>query len=167
MTEKDKKSKLLSSSDKSLWRKVTETVIPYITHKSFSDSLEEEEGIKPSIKKPRSKTVIPKAQAPVSRKLDRATDKKFKSGKMRPEAKLDLHGMTQDQAFKALENFFEKAVRDNKRTLIIITGKGSGVLKTMLPLWLENNLFSKHILAISQASIKDGGEGALYIRLKR
>ena len=85
---------------------------------------------------------------------------------------LDLHGMTQRAAYDALVRFFNQARRQEKRTLLVITGKGSrlqggGVLRRLLPLWLSEAPFAPHVLAITAARTEDGGDGAFYVRLKK
>ncbi|MBI3441862.1 MAG: Smr/MutS family protein [Proteobacteria bacterium] len=87
------------------------------------------------------------------------------------EGKLDLHGMTQEEAYQALCWFIPKAAAQGKRMLLVITGKGGpqteGVLKRMLPLWLENPALQSHVQSIMAATPQDGGAGAFYIQLRK
>ena len=102
--------------------------------------------------------------------LDGSTTKKIRSGKFSIEATLDLHGLTQSQAHQSLNQFISKAVKNDLRMILIITGKGisgNGVLRNQVPIWLKSSDCSPHILAFSQAQAKDGGNGALYVRLRR
>lgn len=100
--------------------------------------------------------------------FDTSTATKLKKGELPIEGRIDLHGMTQEKAFEALHGFINRAARAGKRTLLVITGKGSvktgGVLRRNLPLWLEGRA---DILAITPAAPKDGGSGAFYIRLRK
>lgn len=102
--------------------------------------------------------------------FDRATETKLRRGQLPLEGRLDLHGMTQAEAFDALYRFVISAAARGKRTVLVITGKGvrmEGVLKKMLPLWLEDPELGKHILAVTPAQPKDGGSGAFYLRLRK
>lgn len=120
--------------------------------------------------KPAGKT--PAKAAPAGAGFDRATATKFARGQLPVDARLDLHGMTQAAAHQALARFVAKARRHDWRTLLIITGKGrlsegGGVLRRLLPLWLQEDPFSAQVLALSPAQPKDGGTGAFYLRLRR
>jgi DNA-nicking Smr family endonuclease len=104
----------------------------------------------------------------------RKTERAMRDGSLPLDAKLDLHGMTQSQAFAMLEKFMVAQVKKGNRNLLIITGKGSagqasdrGVLRSSLPQWLENLSVATHILSLRQAAPKHGGTGAFYVILKR
>ena len=119
----------------------------------------------------RPKSAPPPAPPPQSpnKGFDRATADKLKKGKLEIDGRLDLHGMTQGEAHAALRRFIALAGKNEWRTLLVITGKGrvtegGGVLRRMLPLWLEE--FSS-VLATSPAQPKDGGSGAFYLRLRK
>lgn len=100
--------------------------------------------------------------------FDAATETKLKKGKLPIEGRIDLHGMTQDEAYRALTRFVQSARRSGKRTLLVITGKGKvstgGVLRRNVPLWLEGN---SAVLALTPAAPQDGGSGAFYLRLRK
>jgi DNA-nicking Smr family endonuclease len=86
------------------------------------------------------------------------------------EARLDLHGMDQDRARAALHGFLLRAHDDGLRAVLIITGKGvqgDGVLKRRAPDWLAEPVVRPFIAGVSPAERQHGGEGALYIALKR
>lgn len=83
------------------------------------------------------------------------------------EATLDLHGLTQAEAHEKLLHFVERAHRQGKRHLLIITGIGKGVLKTAVPLWLDAPNIREHIAAMGPAALEKGGEGALHVLLKK
>ena len=105
--------------------------------------------------------------------LDKSTARKMTRGQVKIESRLDLHGMTQDQAVVALENFIQNAYRTNKRAVIVVTGKGTkatgeiGVLRQMVPMWLNREPNRSVIVAFSYAAPKDGGQGALYIKIRK
>ena len=104
--------------------------------------------------------------------FDRSTETKLRRGQLEIEARIDLHGMTQAQAHAALSRFLSVSVAQERRTLLVITGKGrlsegGGVLRRLLPLWLQEEPWRGHVLALTQAAQKDGGTGAFYLRLRR
>ena len=98
--------------------------------------------------------------------LDRRTAQKLKRGSIAIEARLDLHGMTQSDAHAALTRFIAHAQKRGTRAVLVITGK-SGVLHGAVPRWLEEGDNRARILALSRARAQHGGEGALYIFLRR
>ena len=102
--------------------------------------------------------------------IDRSSARRLQRGKMQIEDRLDLHNMSQEQAHKQLIGFISRAVQQNFRNVLIITGKGhegQGILRQQVPKWLKDVPLRQHINAISYAQPQDGGTGALYIRLKR
>ncbi len=101
--------------------------------------------------------------------IDLSTAKKILKGKIVIEEKLDLHGFNQKEAFQILKSFIEKSSYKGFRNVQVITGKGKhgdGILKRNVPIWLKTKPLSDLIIAISDSVISDGGEGALYVRLK-
>ena len=104
--------------------------------------------------------------------LDRRTARRLKRGQLPAEARLDLHGRTQDQAHDALQSFIEESHMARRRCVLVITGKGSvasgkgGVLRQMVPRWLNEPALRRHIVAITNAPQSSGGAGALYVLLK-
>ena len=85
-------------------------------------------------------------------------------------ARIDLHGLTHDAARAALTRFVERSVADGWRAVLVITGKGvggDGVLKRHVPDWLAEPPLRPHIAGVSEAHRRHGGEGALYVALKR
>jgi DNA-nicking Smr family endonuclease len=97
------------------------------------------------------------------------------------DARIDLHGMTQAQAHAALLRFLHRAQADGARFVLVITGKGApamahkpgivrserGVLRRQVPLWLGLPEFRGCVLGFDDAHIGHGGEGALYVRLRK
>jgi len=85
-------------------------------------------------------------------------------------ARIDLHGLTHDSACAALTRFIERSVADGWRAVLVITGKGvgnDGVLRRRVPEWLAEPPLRQHIAGVSEAHRRHGGEGALYVALKR
>ncbi len=104
--------------------------------------------------------------------LDRRTARRLKRGQLAVEARLDLHGRTQEQAHDALREFVQESRMARRRCVLVITGKGSvasgrgGVLRQMVPRWLNEPALRRHIVAITNAPESSGGAGALYVLLK-
>ena len=102
--------------------------------------------------------------------IDRSSARRMQRGQVPIEDRLDLHGLTQEQAQKEVKAFIGRAAQKNFRHVLIITGKGrdgNGILREQVPMWLKDSPLCNHLNAISYAQPKDGGKGALYIRLKR
>ena len=81
-----------------------------------------------------------------------------------------MHGLTQDRARAALDAFLQRAFADGWRAVLVITGKGvqgDGVLKKRVPDWLGAPHLAHIVAGISDAHRRHGGEGALYVALKR
>ncbi|MGI9388123.1 MAG: Smr/MutS family protein [Methyloligellaceae bacterium] len=114
--------------------------------------------------------------------FDRRQLRQIASGREDIEARLDLHGLRQREAYQALRAFLFSAQSAGKRIVLVITGKGSGqtdaetdllaerergVLKRLVPQWLGEDGFRALIVSYSTANARHGGDGALYIRLRR
>jgi len=104
--------------------------------------------------------------------LDKRTLERLRRGLLRPEARLDLHGMTQDQAYPSLMSFLEASQAAGKRCVIVITGRGrmrdgGGILRKEAPGWLNSSTARSRVLAFATARPRDGGVGALYVLLRR
>jgi DNA-nicking Smr family endonuclease len=105
--------------------------------------------------------------------VDKRTLAKLRRGQIPPESRIDLHSMTQSEAYAALGGFLASAQSAGKRCVLVITGKGYrsdgavGVLRTNVPHWLNQPVNRARILAFSYAVPPDGGEGALYVLLRR
>ncbi len=116
--------------------------------------------------------------------LDSRQVRRIKSGRKTIDARLDLHGMRQRQAYEALRRFLFAAAAKGFQTVLIITGKGGpptpdagvwsggdgsqrGVLKRMVPLWLSGPELGGLVVSFGTAHVRHGGEGAIYVRLRR
>ena len=111
--------------------------------------------------------------------MDRKAFDQLKRGKLRPEGKLDLHGMTLERAHPALTRFILNAQSQGKRLVLVVTGKGkqrddggpipvrSGVLRHQVPQWLSMPPLSPAVLQVTQAHLRHGGGGAYYVYLRK
>ena len=112
-------------------------------------------------------------------RMDRKTHTKMKRGKVKPEARIDLHGMTMDRAHPALTAFIMRSASDGKRLVLVITGKGKdrdddgpipvrrGVLRHNVPHWLSVPPLSQIVLQVVSAHGSHGGSGAYYVYLRK
>ncbi|MBN2752692.1 MAG: Smr/MutS family protein [Rhodospirillaceae bacterium] len=104
--------------------------------------------------------------------VDKRTAERFKKGDMEIESRLDLHGMTRDAAHDVLHRFICSSVAARRRLVLVITGKGrqsdgEGILRAEVPRWLNEPGLRSLILSFTYAQPRHGGEGALYVFLKR
>jgi DNA-nicking Smr family endonuclease len=110
--------------------------------------------------------------------FDRKRLAKLKRGKIRPDARIDLHGMTLAEAHPALIRFILQSQAAGHRLVLVITGKGKGgsaagspeergVLRRQVPHWLRTAPCSSAVLQLREAHHRDGGAGAFYVALRR
>jgi DNA-nicking Smr family endonuclease len=120
-------------------------------------------------KKPPPKIAMPA----VLTGFDRTSLRRIKSGRVKIDDSLDLHGLNQNAAHRALTGFISSAQRRGCKLVLVITGKGDrfskseGVLRSQLPRWLKETELSGAILSFSKASVAHGGEGAFYVQLRK
>lgn len=111
--------------------------------------------------------------------MDRRRFEKLRRGRLEPEARLDLHGMTSERAHAALTGFISRAHADGRRLVLVITGKGRqtdgqgalphrhGILRHSVSHWLTASPLGLKVLEVVPAHQRHGGAGALYIYLRR
>jgi DNA-nicking Smr family endonuclease len=116
----------------------------------------------------------PKPEAPPLAPLGRRERSQLSRGRKEIDARIDLHGMTQTRAHRALSGFLQRAHSDGLTFVLIITGKGKmgaeserGVLRRQVPQWLSLPEFRSLVVGFEEAHIGHGGEGALYVRIRR
>ena len=123
----------------------------------------------------------PEKKSPPLAPLGRRLRQRVGRGREPIDARFDLHGMTQTEAHAALRRFLHRAQADGARTVLVVTGKGMGkslddrndaasergVLKRQVPLWLALPEFRALVIGFEDAHASHGGQGALYIRLRR
>ena len=123
----------------------------------------------------------PKKAPPRSGGLDGNTAEKLKRGQLVPGARIDLHGMTESAAHGALLSFLARARARHVRLVLIVTGVGNprpdegadwmrtphGVLKEMVPRWLNEREFAALVAGSAPAHRRHGGNGALYVYLRK
>ena len=116
---------------------------------------------------------LPPAQPPLA-PIGRRERSQLSRGRKEIDARLDLHGMTQTRAHHALAGFLQRAHHDGLTFVLVITGKGKmgaeserGVLRRQVPQWLSLPEFRQLVVGFEEAHSGHGGEGALYIRIRR
>jgi len=185
MTER-KSSKSIVEPDGKLWEQVIKNVQPLKNKRiKILLSVPQEILTPPIIRSPRKKTIIetqrivrpqPNPQSSLSvgdlKQLDRSLQQKMKRGELTISATLDLHGLTQNSAMARLTSFLNQAYAQQNRCVLVITGKGAGglkagVLQQAVPQWLNTQPLRTIILAFCYAQRNQGGQGALYVLLKR
>lgn len=112
------------------------------------------------------------ANQPSSFQVDANLKKKFEKGDLPIEGKIDLHGLTLEQAHHRFVQFLSNKIKEGARFLLVVTGKGSsnggeGVIRKNLPLWCDDKNLRSFILQVKAAQPKHGGAGASYILLRR
>lgn len=179
--------KQLSPEDRILWRKVAKSVKPLAGKPAVKEPSSADDFVlllEQSVPSPAKKTktapiaVLPPyipvvAQSRGSmQNLDRPTRTRLAKGRMPIEGKIDLHGLTQSEAHALLLLFLRGAHQDGRRHVLVVTGKGAsfgseGVLRRAVPGWLATPPFRLLVSAHEPAATRHGGEGALYVRLRR
>ena len=174
------------SKEQSLWQKVSSTVNPFRDNRGYNffkaGKVTPVLDVKPK-QSFRSIVDLPIKILPVHSKknvvsaselqhgdtngLNKKHAKKFKSGKLNVSATLDLHGLTQSIAHEKVFSFINISYHKGFRKVIIITGKGKGVLQSAVPEWLNHHTLRSKILSFDYAQGHHGGAGALYVLLKR
>lgn len=176
----------LNDNEKKLWKKVTENITELDSNRAAT----------PLVRRSAYRVTAPEksygaipagdltGQSFSLRDADHGWHQKLRRGKVKPEGTIDLHGMTEDRAYAALNRYIVEAQNRGKRFILVITGKGGmkseisemsysdydrgrGILKTNVPRWLSQGELENRIISYSDANARHGGDGALYVILKR
>lgn len=104
--------------------------------------------------------------------IDPHTVERIRRGKVPIQARIDLHGCTQEEALSAVNEFLEESWRLGHRLVLVITGKGTardggGVLRSAVPRWITEGRYRSHLVGIAPAEPRDGGDGAVYVMLRK
>lgn len=167
----------LSPDERVLWSAVTRSIAPM---RAGAAAPEEDavEAVRPAAPKSAAAPLArPLAQAPMPPPLSplgRRMRSRVARGKEDIDGRLDLHGLTQSEAHAALLRFLRQASGRGARLVLVITGKGArggegerGVLRRQVPQWLRLPEFRALVIGFEQAHVAHGGEGALYVRVRR
>jgi DNA-nicking Smr family endonuclease len=181
----------LSDEEQALWAGITRSIKPLKSAKSVAKTSRKTLAAPsvasvPTPSQTRSHPVAPRqtppAPSPPLAPLGRRLKQRVARGREPIDARLDLHGMTQQEAHAALLRFLHRAQASGVKTALVVTGKGlrkssrgaehdagnrPGVLKRQVPLWLALPEFRPFVVGFDDAHVGHGGEGALYVRLRR
>jgi DNA-nicking Smr family endonuclease len=178
----------LSDEEETIWSGVTRSVKPLRSgtakRKAAAKAVSVADNLKPvpqRMSKPLRPAVPAAKKTPPLAPLDKRQKQRVARGQQAIDARIDLHGMTQSQAHDALMHFVHAAQGAGARLVLVVTGKGSakgsetsydaererGVLRRQVPLWLALPEFRPFIVGFDEAHIAHGGQGALYVRLRR
>jgi DNA-nicking Smr family endonuclease len=174
----------LSDDERALWTGLARSITP-LRRAPRPDELPEPPADKgaaeetpPAAPRPATPRQAPAKKAPPLAPLDRRLKQRVARGHEPIEARLDLHGYTQAEAHAALLRFLRRAQADGVKIALVVTGKGTvrsegggtaerGVLKRQVPIWLALPEFRALVVGFETAHIGHGGQGALYVRLRR
>jgi DNA-nicking Smr family endonuclease len=173
----------LSEEERALWTGVARSIMPLQRARPAAEASDEcDPGAAspkeaPAVARPPVRPNVPPAkQAPPLAPLGRKLKQRVARGRDPIEARLDLHGYTQKQAHAELLRFLRRAQENGVRVALVVTGKGTrgeggpgerGVLKRSVPLWLATPEFRALVVGFDDAHVGHGGQGALYVRLRR
>jgi len=187
----------LSPEDRALWQKVAESASPLHSDQRTKGSeapekpktvdhahppLAEFQIGQTAPSRPAKHDVAPGIEVDLMRgpvNIDKRSYDRLRRGKLVPEARIDLHGMTLAQAHPALISFIRTSHGAGKRLVLVITGKGRGVvdegpipsrrgvLRHQVPHWLAMPPIGPMVLQVTPAHQKHGGGGAYYVYLRR
>lgn len=172
--------------DTELWRYVTRNVVPYRPQRrptpepaasspDANPKSEREADFSAPSPAPAKRAALPLKMGAIAA-MDKRTGQRFKRGEMAVDGRIDLHGMTLDQAHGALSGFIRRSHARGARCVIVVTGKGGdksgggkgmGKIRREAPDWLNRPDLRPLILAVTEARQQHGGAGALYVLLKR
>ena len=179
------RKRILSEDERALWESVMKQTKPLRKKHRLAKpdagapDTKAQLAAKPAVPSPSSPRASPqkiaKPAAPPLAPLGRRERAQLSRGRKEIEARLDLHGMTQARAHRALSTFLQRAHLDGLTFVLIITGKGKtgygeadcGVLRRQVPQWLSQPEFRTLVVGFEAAHIGHGGEGALYVRVRR
>ncbi len=195
-SDKRRHRRRLSEDEHRLWNGVTRSIVPLkrkpSAPRSHEVSLAAGESVPPPARRraeptpprhPAAKSAAKPAGKPTNKPvlpvvgLDRRQKQRLARGTETIDERIDLHGRTQSEAHTVLLGFLRRAQAQGARYVLVITGKGKpneagfsegrGVLKRQVPLWLRLPEFRLLVLAVEDAHAAHGGEGALYVRLRK
>ncbi len=180
-----RRKRALSEEERALWESVAKQVKPLRKRpRAAKAAVASSEEPRPAAKatslpkspaNPHSAKILRPDKPPPLAPLGRRERSQLSRGRKEIEGRLDLHGMTQTRAHRALLSFLQRASGEGLTFVLVITGKGRasgpeagrGVLRRQVPEWLSLPEFRALVVGFEEAHIGHGGEGALYVRVRR
>ena len=177
-------SRKLSDEDREMWERVKRTATPLVKPRPLEDLAlppQPRKIRKPATPETPKTSVVPlKPPKPSAPAMDSRNFERLKRGKLKPERRIDLHGMSAARAQAALTDFILSSHARELRLVLVITGKGqpridegyaiperTGILRRSLPLWVSRPPLRDVILEVVEAHKRHGGGGAFYLYLRR
>ncbi|MBP0437515.1 Smr/MutS family protein [Tianweitania sediminis] len=175
-----KRRRGLSDEDRILWHAVASSATPLKGKEvpalpevaAAQASAVTEQPVPPTAAAPAVRDSVRSHLKPVSQHIDQPTREKIAKGRIVIDGKVDLHGLTQSEAYSMLLGFLHQAQARDKRHVLVVTGKGAsfgseGVLKRAVPAWFATAPFRALVGGFHEASRHHGGAGALYVKIRR
>jgi DNA-nicking Smr family endonuclease len=179
----------LSEEENALWTSIARSIKPLRLAKTAAKTTDKsaakavapaETGDVPAVPQRhirRDQSPSPARSLPLA-PLDRRLRQRLARGRNEIEARIDLHGLTQREAHAELLSFLRRAQTDGAKIALVVTGKGGredardsatgrGVLRRQVPMWLALPEFRPFVVGFDEAHGSHGGQGALYVRLRR
>lgn len=166
----------LDAEERALWRKVTAGVRPLgkTEEGSAAPPAPDMPVVAPSFRSPPPRPLpVKQAARPSADTLDGGWDRRLKRGAVIPDRSIDLHGHTLADAHAALEAELDRAIADDVRVLLVVTGRlrpgteRRGLIRAAIGDWLGASRHAGRIAAVRAAHPRHGGGGALYLILRR
>jgi len=191
MTERRPRFRILSAEELALWKAAMADVRPSrrgglrrrlaeASQPAAEKEISAQDGrspLRPAVARPKIEPPPPPSQRAGVSDIDQRTRLKLRRGRLEVDAKLDLHGYRQAEAHRALVEFLRRAQAAGAKMAIVVTGKGQsgrvcdleqpGVLRRMTPIWLQSPNLRDVVASFGEASRHHGGEGALYVQIRR
>ena|ERR1700742_1970989 len=185
LADPPRRKRMLSEEERALWETVAKQTKPLrkkprvtkapLEAETLSAAKAANTGPSPSAKIVRAPKLAAPPSPPPLAPLGRRERSQLSRGRKEIDARLDLHGMTQMRAHRVLQDFLRRAHADGLTFVLVITGKGKttgaeserGVLRRQVPQWLALPEFRNMVVGFEEAHIGHGGEGALYVRIRR
>jgi DNA-nicking Smr family endonuclease len=175
-----RRSRGLTTDDRRVWQHVTASVTPLDPARVLPPE-PEPPGAPPTPAVPTpsglpAATPTRRPAPPPLAPLEKTLRRRLTRGAVEPEARIDLHGLTQEAAHRRLLGFLYRAQADGLKLVVVITGKGSrtadphaerGVLRRVVPEWLMRPDLRPLVIGFEEAAAAHGGAGALYVRIRR
>jgi DNA-nicking Smr family endonuclease len=169
----------LSPEEAELWQRVAATITPLSRDKLKPQSVEDTAQTRVVLQKTTPRSSPPRPAAPPAPRpgttLDGSWDKRLRSGTIEPDRIVDLHGMSLDRAWTAIDQSLENAIAAGDRVILLITGHhrpgeppiARGKIRAAVHDWLAASRHASRIAAVRGAHRRHGGGGSLYLILRR
>ena len=185
--------RFLSEEEIELWARVTRSAEPLARPQPLrladrrprqantpaASGAEKTAAANPAIVSARNKPALARPHAP----FDPRISKRIARGRHPIDARLDLHGLRQQDAYVVLRGFLARCQADGLRHVLVITGKGGkldelatrdfwhaeerGILRRLVPQWLAEPSFRLHVVSFTESATNHGGSGALYVIIRK